>query len=393
MEPPDASAPLVCHLIHTLEGGGTERMLVQLLAHFDRATARHAVVTLRRAGTLASRLPDDVACHPLDLVGRSSSAGWTLTRFLRRLRPALLHARGIGCWMDALVASRLLPGCRLLLGFHGTDRVADFSPKEIFKIRLAGRLGARFSAVAHASADVLARHAGTAAPDIAVLPNGVDAEQFQAIPQSRARRRAELRLPVEAVLAGTIGSLTRVKGPDQLLEAFIDAAPRAPKLHLLVVGDGPLLGELALAASRARLSDRVHFVPANEHVADWLAALDLYVCPSRSEGLSNALLEALAAGKPVITTDVGDHARVIRNGAEGRVVAPDNPERLSAALVELSRRADLRSTMAAAAARRAEDYRFDACVNRYDRLYADLLCRDALPIPSAVGPVPCAAVR
>ena len=102
MNSPDP--PLVMHLVHSLEGGGTERVLVALLRGFDHRTMRHTVVTQRSAGSLAVQLPDRVGCIALGTRGRSWSAGLRIARACRRLRPAILHARNVNTWADAMLA-------------------------------------------------------------------------------------------------------------------------------------------------------------------------------------------------------------------------------------------------------------------------------------------------
>lgn len=346
-------------------------MLVHLLREFDRSRFRHAVVTLRHAGNLSARLPDDVPCFPMHARGTSRLAWWRLARHLRQLRPAVLHARGIGCWADAIAASLLMRRCRLLLGFHGTDRAADLDIHEERKARLGRWCGAHFATVAQSGARLLARRAGIPADRIAVLTNGVDPEGHATDSRVRHALRNQLGLPSEAVLFGTVCSLSWIKGPDQLLEAFTSASGN-PETHLVLVGDGPMRPELAFRSAQSGIAGRVHLVGAQNDVWKWLSAMDVFVCPSRSESLSNALLEALAAGSPVITTDVGDHALVVRDGCEGRVVAAGDIAGLAAAMLEIAEDSGLRARMGHAARQRAAHYSFRACLRNYEQLYRSL---------------------
>ena len=97
--------PLVVHVIHSLQCGGMERTLVTLLNGFTARSGRHALITLRSAGPLASELPTNVACHALESTGRSRSTTLRLRQVIRRLRPDIVHARNPGCWFDATIAA------------------------------------------------------------------------------------------------------------------------------------------------------------------------------------------------------------------------------------------------------------------------------------------------
>ena len=379
--------PIIAHVLPTLDGGGTERALVALLGGLDATLRRHVVITLRAPGRRAATLPDAVACHPLHCRQRDRWAGLRLARALRDCGAHVVHARNTGCWLDALLAAawRTLTGrpVRVVLGFHGFDEGDRFTPRQVSRARLGHRLGARFATVSHRGADQLQTEAGIPAGRISVLPNGVDWARFaDRAPDERRRLRNEWRLADESVAVGIIGSLTPVKGHACLLDAFAEAQRSQPDLRLVIVGDGPLRGALQQRAQQLGVRDAVRFVGPREDVPACLAAVDVCVCASWSEGLSNVLLEAMAAGRAVVTTDVGDHALVARPDRESIVVPAGACEGLARALACLSRDTQLRRALGEAARARAAEYDFAAMVERYERFYAGLL--NAAP---AVRPV------
>jgi glycosyltransferase involved in cell wall biosynthesis len=197
----------------------------------------------------------------------------------------------------------------------------------------------------------------------AVVHNGVDLDRFRpAGDAARAGARARLGLPATAPLAVCVGRVTRQKGQDVLLGAWPAVRWRCPSARLALVGDGDLLPALRAAAPPG-----VTFAGAVDDVRDWLAAADVVVLPSRWEGLSLTVLEAFAAGRGVVVSDVPGLAEVVTAGVGARV-APGDPVALADALaLRLVSPAVARSESAAAARHAA---RFDMRLT-FERLAAE----------------------
>ncbi|MBI4719017.1 MAG: glycosyltransferase [Planctomycetes bacterium] len=367
---PTDRAPLVVHYLDSLAPGGTERTLVALLEALDPARARHIVVTARGAGPLASNLPDHVACRALERTGACRTAGVTLGRLLRRWRATVVHTRNVGCWADTVLAGILAPATQVVLGFHGRETTRPFGSRERVITAFARRGDTRFTSVSHTGKALVTAQLRVPPEHITVLPNGVDTTRFRpAAAESRGRARARWRFGTRDVVVGIVGSLTGIKRHDLLLEAMERTA--MDELRLLVVGDGPLRGELTVAAEQRGLHRRVTFAGSTGDVRPLLAAMDVYVCCSDHEGISNALLEAMAAGLPVISTDVGDHARILADGA-GILIEAGEAGALGTALETLARNPDGRRTLGRAARRRAKQFSFAQVVRDYDAFYASL---------------------
>ena len=370
---PSAHAPVIAHVIHSLEGGGTERMLVSLLRRFDPTRARHVVVTMRGAGSLAEELPDHVACRPLGETGRSRFAFLRLARVLRACHASVIHARNTGCWWDAIVAGRLTPCASTVLGFHGLETGSHFDPRRRRVARIGFHLGARFTSVSQAGAAQLDTQASVPVNEIQVLPNGIDLHRFS--PQHTERRR-ELRramgLDDGCVVVGTVGSLTPIKRHDLLIGAVARVIRSVKHVHLLIVGDGATRTACQNQAIAAGIADRVRFVGWRQDVPEMLGAMDLYACTSDSEGMNNALLEAMAVGVPVLATDVGDNGAMVRHETEGLIVSPGQVDSVAAALERLSNDRALRSRLGEACIRRASRFDIAVAAASYERYYSML---------------------
>ena len=186
-----------------------------------------------------------------------------------------------------------------------------------------------------------------------------------------------------AFVVGIVGSLTPVKQHAVLLSAFGRAAC-VPTMRLLIVGDGPLRAMLGDQARAEGVEDRVRFAGWCEDVPAMLAGMDAYVCSSESEGMNNALLEAMAAGLPIIATDVGDNAAVLRNEIEGLIVEPGSVTAMARSLELLAESPSLRDRLGHAARSRVREYGIDRMASAYDRYYRGLMgvdlgqCRDAM---------------
>ncbi len=366
--------PVIMHVVHSLTGGGTERTLVALLRAFDPSQFRHVVVTLRGAGCLSARLPDHVACRPIAAPGRSRATGLSLARLARCRRAAVIHARNTGCWQDATVAKLLAPRAKLVLGFHGLETAYPLNRRQRWWARWALSAGARFTSVSEAGRRQLRSQAQVPANRIDLLRNGVDLRRFRTSNDAARRRmRADFNFADTTFVVGTVGSLTSVKQNATLIRAVARMAPSVPDLRLLVVGDGPLRASLTEQARADGVLDRIHFTGWREDVPALLWCMDAYACSSASEGMNNALLEAMAAGLPIIATDVGDNAVMVRQGVEGHIVEPGCHEAIGEALKIFADSPAVRRRFGAAAKVRARDYDFGDTVRAYQAYYHKLI--------------------
>src|SRR5256884_1854351 len=137
------------------------------------------------------------------------------------------------------------------------------------------------------------------------IHSGIDLAHFRSVQVDPAVKRKELGLPPDGAIVGTVGRLVPIKGLEWLLKAAPQVLAQFPQACFVIIGDGPLLGELRQLTSKLGIALRVVFLGAREDVPECLAALDLFVLPSLNEGMGRVLLEAMAGGCPVVATPVG----------------------------------------------------------------------------------------
>ncbi|MCU0230768.1 MAG: glycosyltransferase family 4 protein [Acidobacteria bacterium] len=170
-------------------------------------------------------------------------------------------------------------------------------------------------------------------------------------------------------MVGAVGTIKKVKGQTVLFEAMRPLFERHSALRLVLAGEV------------TRGYGRVLFPGVIEEVPDLLAALDLFVLPSLSEGMSNALLEAMAAGRPIVATEAGGNGECLGGGNAGLLVPPGDPEALGRALEKLLEAPDRRRELGRRAQTRAQDeYSLGKMLDRTETLYAELLGRDWAPL-------------
>jgi glycosyltransferase involved in cell wall biosynthesis len=200
-----------------------------------------------------------------------------------------------------------------------------------------------------------------------VLENGVDLSRFQL---KEDRNQSTMRR------VGVVANLRPVKGLDSFIRAASNLTAAHPNVTFHVAGDGPLQSDLERLAVERGLKDRFVLEGTLTEVPSFLAGLDVAVLPSRSEGMSNALLEYMAAGKAIVATAVGGNMRLIDDGVQGLLVPPDDPAALAAAISRLLSDADLATRLGRAARRRVEErYSRDVMVQRFEKFYLQLMGR------------------
>jgi sugar transferase (PEP-CTERM/EpsH1 system associated) len=362
----------IVHVVHCLQIGGLENGIVNLV-NAPRPGQRHTVVCMTHGGANRERLRPDVevfelgksAGHDLPTFGR-------LVRLLRRLRPDVVHTRNWATF-DGVVAARLAGVSRIAHGEHGRD-ISDpegrHRRRNTFR-RLLAPLVRRFVTVSDDLQRWLVHDVGIAASKVTRIHNGVDTDRYA--PRDRRASRAALQLPLDRTVIGTVGRLDPVKDHASLLRAFAALSGRDPDSILVIAGDGPCRDELQALAVSLGLTPRVRFLGVRHDVAAVLPSFDVFVLPSIAEGISNTILEAMAAGLPVIATRVGGNPELVVDGETGRLVPREDPERLAAAIAGYVVDAALRSRHGDQARRRTlEQFSLAAMRDAYARLYVEL---------------------
>jgi len=215
---------------------------------------------------------------------------------------------------------------------------------------------------------------------INVIYNGIDTKPFQFDSTERKCNRDLMGFDKETILIGSVGNIRPVKGYDVLVESAAIVCRKFPAVQFLHVGEGELKAQLEDRCNALGIDNNFHFLGATDNVPGFLSVLDIYVQPSRSEGMSNAILEAMAARLPVVATDVGGNPDLIEHCVTGLLTPVENCEALAERLIQLITQPQTRSELAERASQRVHDeFRMSCMIENYKRTYIELTNNDRIP--------------
>lgn len=338
--------------------GGAERVLAAIV---DSALFDHHVLVPFARSDAGDDLVRAFAGAPVSFGGadrltQSLRVRRWVQRELRRLQPDVIHAHLFHASVLVASLSREIP--RILTHHHGSLFRDQDRPVPLLLDRWAGTRYDRVLAVSHAVADFLMNSYRYPRDAIEVVHNG-----WVGSPQPRTSTGVDFL---------TVGNLRQEKGHDVLLEAFALVRKQDPAARLRLLGDGPLRSELERRAADLGLAEGVEFAGTVDDVWTHLAEARVTVVPSLTETQGIAVLEALAAGCPVVASRVGGIPEMIEHGRNGHLVPPGEPLPLAEAMVRVRHDAQLRERYSAEGSRTAERWRMATTVGRYEAVYRDV---------------------
>ncbi|MEW6359378.1 MAG: glycosyltransferase family 4 protein [Planctomycetota bacterium] len=367
--------------------GGTKKHVLQLLRHLPRdrydlsfvcSTLRDPsfqkdVEALRAEGIKVAVIPMTRAIHPLaDLRALAE-----LIRHIRRHRYDIVHTHSSKAGILGRIAARL---ARVPVVIHtphafAFEMAAGRAANAFY--RMAERIGARLSDAIVAVSEHERRLAiglNVLPPDrIVTIENALDDDDLTPS-HNREKMRKELGLEGKQILVGTVGRLTRQKGLPVLLDAAGILLHDFPDMRFLIAGSGEDEGALRRKMAALGIADQVLLLGHRDDTHDLYAAMDIFVLPSLWEGRPYALLEAMAAGRPVVASDVCGLGDVIEDGANGLLVPVGEAARLAEAVARLGRDSELRRRLGRAARQTVETrYRLADAIAKLDAVYGRVL--------------------
>lgn len=370
----DLTEPIpIAFCITELDRGGAERALSQLVLGLDRRSWLPRVYCLGPRGYFAGELESggvDVQCFGANGLRSFPSVVWRLKRELRSFRPQILQTFLFHGNLVGRIAARLAGVPIVVSGIRVAER----------RSRWYGRLDRWTNGlvnlnvcVSQGVADFSIRETGLKPSKLTVIPNGVDFETFA---NAAAADLRPLGIRSSGPVVITVGRLEEQKGIEFLLWAAALVLNRIPGCQFLIVGDGPDRDSLQALASALEIADSVFFAGHRGDVPELLKASSVFALASLWEGMPNALLEAMAAGLPVVATSVEGSSEVVESGVSGLLVEPRDVQGLAEALLRLLLNPEDATALANAAQHiAAEMFAKSRVVSAYDQLYRLLLVR------------------
>jgi L-malate glycosyltransferase len=365
----------VLNILTNFHIGGTERQVTNIALKLDSARFDLHLACLRHSGELLDELKDLDVPRPEFRIGslyspRTVLQAIRLIRYLRRNRIQMVHSYGIYPNLFTVPAAWLARVPVVIASIR--DRGDILSPWQRSLQRLVCRLADCVLVNASTIRETLVEQ-GYRADNIVVIPNGVMPPKPVA-PRPEKDVRAELGIPAGAPLVIVFSRLNRMKGVEYFLEAVVQVAQRFPEVRFLIAGDGENRAELQEQAARLGIAGKVIFTGFRTDLPDLLKESEISVLPSLSEGLSNSILEAMAAGVPVIASNVGGNPEIVEHEVTGLLVPVRDSGALAAAMIRLVEEPKLRAKFGAAGRGRiGTTFSMEASLESVEALYERLM--------------------
>lgn len=368
-------------VMNKVEVGGAEVLLLNLFRSFDPAVVAPRLILLKEPGALGPEFA--AAGFPVEILGKGGRFDpRTVPRLIRSFRRdrvdvvLVTHLHAAAVTLGRLAA--WLSGRPSILAPHGMDTLT-FNGRRVLQRHDVATLfwSDALALVAPSQGEYLRRLEGVNARPWSrirevVIPNGITLPRVSTS-VDRARARAELDVGNDDLVVGIVARLAPVKAHEVLLEAVAKLAPCHPRLMLVCIGDGERRAELAALADELAITDRVRFAGLRRDVARLVPGFDMACLTSRFECAPLSVIEAMAAGVPVVVSGVGSVRDMVTDGVEGLLFPPGDAAALAQRLMTLADDPALRARMGAAGRVRAErQFRIDDTADGYARLLTEL---------------------
>jgi glycosyltransferase involved in cell wall biosynthesis len=366
----------VLHIVPILSPGGAERVAVHIVRGLNRNRYEAVVVALgRRMECDLDRLIEEDGIE-VQYLGKPPGFDYRmyfrLHRVLKDCRPDIIHTH-IQVLRYALPSMLSLKCASLLHTVHNLAE-REIEPGARWIQGYAFHNGVVPVAVAKEVARSVKRLYGI--QRCQVISNGIPAEYYARPKTPRSEWRAREGFRDDDVLFVCVARFAPQKNHEMLLKAFAEGPASDPNAHLILVGEGVLQERLEDQAKNLGLARRIHFLGLRTDIPDVLGATDVFVLSSDYEGSPLSVMEAMASGRPIVSTAVGGVPDLFENGKEGLIVQPGDVQGLSNAMAYLLGNREARVSLGTAAARRArENYDASMMVRAYEELYEDLVNR------------------
>jgi glycosyltransferase involved in cell wall biosynthesis len=367
----------ILYLIWSLDLGGAEQVIIDLVRHIDRTQFQPAVCCLNEKGRLASSLEKEgIPVVALQHHARSlffsfdPSIVLALCRLVRKWKIDLIHTHLFSANLWGRIAAKCT-GIPVVSSEHGVD--AWRNPLHLTLDLVLTLVSKRVIFVSQALREFHARLNPFLKRRSCVIYNGIEFKKFE-IDASPAEIRKTIGLDKSHTVLGIVGRVAREKAHVD----FIHVVQRLTQEHAgvvgLIVGEGELLNELKKLVNKKGIQDHIVFLGYRNDLPRIYQAMDVFVMTSLSEGFPLAVLEAMAAGVPIVATNVGGIPECVKDGEDGRLVSPGDRSAMTQAISNILTDPVLALSLAANARKRVkEHFSLEAMVRNYESLYRYIL--------------------
>lgn len=367
---------------HLEELGGTERHLVYLTTRLAERGYDVAVVAFH---LVENEMPEQMRAAGVDVVFipvaryytfNAIVQAWRIYRLIKRKKINLVQTYHYKADTYGAMVSRLA-GVRCLISSK-RDAAEFKSGFKFFVHRLVQPITKKYIVVSDQITQMIQIKERVPQHKIIKLHNGVDAKRYSVATEAqRHAAKIALGIPAESVVIGQVAWFREEKDHESLFLAFEKVINAVPQAYLVLLGGGPLMDHYKARARDLNIDQRILFAGVISDVGPYLDAMNIgCLVPKSNEGFSNAIIEKMAKGLPLVVTDVGGNREAVTDGDNGFVVRPGDAEEIAKKLTLLARDEELRASMGRASRKRAiEDFDLAVMVERHDALYRSLIGR------------------
>ena len=376
-----SQAPLIAHILYRFDVGGLENGVVNLINRIPETQYRHVIISLTDATDFKQRISrKDVDIYCLHKKpGHDFGLYYRLWKLLRQLRPDITHTRNLAAL--EMVAIAMLAGVKRRIhsehgwgmnDLHGANR------KHQWLRRYMSKFTHCYIGLSKHIINYLHDGVGIPSSKLTQIYNGVDADRFMASESNHVCEALPAGFTEDTIMIGTVGRMEAVKSQTTLADAFIllnQACPEVKhKLRLVMIGEGDLRQQALDKLLQAGLEQQCWLPGSRDDVPQIMNNMDIFVLPSRNEGISNTILEAMATGLPVVATRVGGNPELVMEDITGMLIPSDNPQEMMLALKKYVENQSMREQHGRAARQQiAKNFRIEHMVNNYLSVYNSLM--------------------
>jgi glycosyltransferase involved in cell wall biosynthesis len=378
----------IAYVIKSMIVGGSQTHLTQVFRFLDRTRFDPVLYCLSGKGVLLDTVRSlgvpvvtpgaGLAFKGPALAGRVAA----LVRALRHQRAAIVHNYLLRANLVGSVSARLARVPVVLCSKRGCHERRGF---ELLSAKIGNRLADCVPVNSQAVREFVHGNEGCPREKMVVIPGGIDADRFRPLPGEQSRTR--LGLPADRLIVGAVTRMRARKGVEEFIRAVGQLRTMRADVHAVMVGEVDLDEDLRELVRALGLQDHLTLLGCRSDMPQVYAAFDVFVLSSHAEGMSNAVLEAMAMERPVVATDGGGTREVVRHGQSGLLVPPKDPEALAVAIGDVLAQPARARAMGQLGRRIVEDaFSAQAMVRRMEQLYYELAARCGVAVARAVQP-------
>jgi len=367
----------ILRIIPSLEMGGVERTLTSILPRLDKRQYKVYLCCLFKRDKLADTM--ESLGIPiikfrmrarLDFDGKYIAGILRLTRLMKKMQIDIVHTHLYRANLAGRIAAKLAGIPVIIANEHNIDSWKKFSQR--LNDRALAKITNKIIAVSDAVKDFYVKKIGISEDKIITIYNGVDISKFQTYVNTN-KQKEEFGIKPDEKIITIIGRLHQQKGHLYFLKAAQIIREKNPKVKFLIVGDGPLEEQLRSMSEDLGISKNVVFTGLREDIPQILAMSDISVLASLREGFSITVLESMAAGKPVVVTDVGGNSEIVEHEKTGFIIQPKSSEEMALYSLNIIDNQELAKKMGQEAEKRVLNFSIDRMVRKTEYLYKSLL--------------------